>query len=203
MIKIISFLILITFLIHLESKAQNTLVLVNGKKIEIGEYKYGDTYLTYKNKKGKLKSSYLNDIFSVEEQNGKEKVFYIPDSTEANAFTIDQMRDFVNGTYDARTNYKTPWITTAGLIIGGGSAGLTAAGMSSLLVPVLPAFYSAGIGIIKVKKEKIDLPTNLKNNEYYLEGYVQRVNHKRTNHAILSSAAGIALGVAAVILFAK
>lgn len=201
--KFISSFILIAFIFSFKVNAQNTLVLVNGKKIEIGEYKYGDTYLTYKNTKGKLKSSYLNDIFSVQEKNGKEKIFYIPDSTEAKAFTIDQMRDFVNGSYDARTNYKTPWITTAGIVIGGSSAGLTAVGMSSLLVPVLPTFYSAGIGLVKVKKEKLDLPEKLKNNEYYLEGYMQRANHKRINHAILGSGVGLALGIAAVILFAK
>ena len=203
MLKLISFIIFASFIFQINSQAQNTLILVNGKKIAIGEYKYGDAYLTYKSQKGKLKSTYLDDVFAVKEQNGKEKVFYIPDSTEANAFTVNQMRDFVNGTYDARTNYKTPWITSVGLIVGGGSAGLTAAGMSSLLVPVLPSFYSACIGLIKVKKEKLNLPAKFKNNEYYMEGYVQRVNHKRINHAILGSGAGIALGIVAVILFAK
>lgn len=202
--KLIYYFVLIALVAGFsESKAQNTLLLVNGKKIEVGEFKVSDSlFLAYKNKKGKIKSVYLHDIFSVQEQNGKETIFYIPDHTDTESFTINQMRDFVNGAYDARTNYKTPWITTGGFVVGGGSAvAVSAIGLNSLLVPIFPALYSGGVGIVKVKKDKLNIPDNFKNNDYYLEGYTRVANHKRINNAIIGSGVGMALGIVAVIIF--
>lgn len=188
-----------------ESKAQNTMLLVNGKKIEIGEFKVDDSlFLAYRSKKGKIKSVDLRDIFSVREKKGNETIFYAPDNTDTESFTINQMRDFVNGAYDARTNYKTPWVTTGGFIVGGGSAvAVTAVGLNSLLVPIFPALYSGGVGIIKVKKDKLNVPDNLKKNDYYMEGYTRVANHKRINNAIIGSGIGMALGIVAVIVFSK
>ena len=188
-----------------ESKAQNTMLLVNGKKIEIGEFKVDDSlFLAYRSKKGKIKSVDLRDIFSVREKKGNETIFYAPDNTDTESFTINQMRDFVNGAYDARTNYKTPWVTTGGFIVGGGSAvAVTAVGLNSLLVPIFPALYSGGVGIIKVKKDKLNVPDNLKKNDYYMEGYTRVANHKRINNAIIGSGIGMALGIVAVIIFSK
>ncbi|RLD74689.1 MAG: hypothetical protein DRJ10_16640, partial [Bacteroidetes bacterium] len=69
------FVLIILTLSLLESKAQNTLLLINGKKVEIGEFKRSDSlFLAYKNKKGKIKSVNLFDIFSVQEKNGKETI---------------------------------------------------------------------------------------------------------------------------------
>jgi len=204
--RLISYFFLIAIAVSFsESKAQNTMLLVNGKKIEIGEFKVSDSlFLAYKNKKGKIKSTNLIDVFSVKEQNGKETIFYVPDNIDAESFTINQMRDFVNGAYDARTNYKTPWITTGGFVVGGGSAvAVSAVGLNSLLVPVFPALYSGGVGMVKVKKEKLNIPDNLKTNDYYMEGYTRVANHKRINNAIIGSGIGMALGIVAVIIFSK
>ncbi len=204
--KLIYYLVLTTIFLHLfESKAQNTLWLVNGKKLTIGEFKVSDSlFLAYKNKKGKIKSADLRDVFSVKLKSGEETVFYVPDATDTESFSINQMRNFVNGAYDARTNYKTPWITTGGFVVGGGSAvAVSAIGLNSLLVPVFPALYSGGIGIIKVKKDKFDVPQNLKSNEHYMEGYMRMANHKRINNAIIGSGVGMALGIVAVIIFNK
>ena len=186
-----------------ESKAQNTLLLVTGKKIEIGEFKVSDSlYLAYQNKKGKIRSANLQDVFSVKAVNGKETIFYVPDSADTESFTTIQMRDFVSGASDARTNYKTPWIITGGFVVGGGSAvAVSAIGLNSLLVPIFPALYSGGVGIVKVKKEKLNIQDNLKSNNYYMEGYARVANHKRVNNAIIGSGIGMALGIIAVIIF--
>ncbi|MEN8120808.1 MAG: hypothetical protein ABFS35_10700 [Bacteroidota bacterium] len=199
------FALLAITLSFVESKAQNTLLLVTGKKIEIGEFKVGDSlFLAYKNKKGKIRSANLQDVFSVKKKNGEETIFYIPDSTDNETFTINQMRDFVNGAYDARTNYKTPWVTTGGFVVGGGSAvAVSVIGLNSLLVPIFPALYSGGVGIVKVKKNKLDIPENLKSNNYYVEGYTRVANHKRINNAIIGSGVGIAIGILGIIIFNK
>ncbi len=195
---------IIVLIFSFTANAQNKMLLVTGKKIDIGSYKIGESdYLSYKNEKGKTKSINKQDIFSIKEENGKETVIYVPNAEDSTAFTVEQMRDFVTGAYDARTNYKTPLITSVGLVVGGGSVGLTAAGMSTLLVPVLPVVYTSGIGIFKAKKEKLKLPENLKTNEYYTAGYLQRVNRKRVNHAIIGTLIGIAVGTVGVITFAK
>lgn len=204
--KLIYYFVLLAITVSFyKSKAQNTMLLVTGKKIEIGEFKVSNSlFLAYKNKKGKIRLTDLRDIFSVQKQNGKETIFYVPDSTDTESFTINQMRDFVNGAYDARTNYKTPWVTTGGFVVGGGSAvAVTAVGLNSLLVPFFPALYSGGVGIVKVKKDKLNIPDNLKNNDYYMEGYTRVANHKRTNNAIIGSGIGMALGIVAVIIFSK
>ena len=200
------YLLLVLFVFNVLAKAQNTMLLVNGKKIEINEYKIGkkeNKFLLYKNRKGKTKTINKQDIFSIKKQNGKETIFYVPDTSDTSAFSIEQMRNYVEGAYDARTNYKTPWINTAGILIGGGSAALSSAGMSVLLVPILPIGYSSVIGNIKLKKEKIKLPDNFKNNEYYTTGYLSSIKRKRTNHAILSSLIGVAAGISGVILLTK
>lgn len=185
-------------------KSQNTMLLVTGKKILIGEFKINESnYLSYKNQKGKIKSIAKQDVFSISSNTGKETIIYRQDLSDTAAFTVNQMRDFVTGAYDARTNYKTPWLTGTGFVLGGGSVGLSAAGMSALLIPVLPVTYSAGVGIFKAKKEKLKLPDNLKNNDYYTEGYLYRVNKKRINHAILGTIIGMAAGTIAVIAFTK
>jgi len=196
-------LILALFLSIFFANAQSTMFLVTGKKIEIKDFKADSSeYISYKNLKGKVKAINKQDVFSITENSGKETVFYVPNSADSTAFTINQMRDFVTGSYDARTNYKTPWLTSVGLVVGGGSVGLTAAGMSTLLVPVMPVAYTAGVGVFKKKKEKLKLPENLKSNEYYTAGYLQRVNRKRINHAIIGTLIGIAAGTVGVIIFA-
>ncbi len=198
------YLLIVLFSFSSFAKSQNTMLLVTGKKLDIGEFKLnkGD-YISYKNQKGKLKSIAKQDVFSINSNTGKETLIYTPDLSDTSAFTIPQMRDYVTGAYDARSSYKTPWLTSAGFIIGGSSVGLTAAGMSALLIPVLPVTYSAGVGIFKMKKEKLQFPDNLKNNDYYTEGYLNRVNRKRENHAILGTIIGMAAGTIAVIAFAK
>ena len=199
------FFLIIQSLVIIESKAQNTLVLVNGKKIEISEFKQRDSlFLSYKNKKGKIKLANLLDVFSVQKEDGKEIIYYVADSTNNESFTVNQMRNFVNGSYDARTNYKTPWITSAGFVVGGSSAiAVSSVGLNSVLAPVFPALYSGAIGIIKVKKEKLNIPENLRKNEYYTEGYYRTANHKRINNAIFSSGVGMAIGIVALLIFAK
>ncbi|MCF6241165.1 MAG: hypothetical protein L3J74_07460 [Bacteroidales bacterium] len=198
------YLLFVLFVFANLAKSQETMLLVTGKKISISDFKINESdYISYKNKKGKIKTIAKQDVFSISLENGKETVLYAPDLSDTAAFSVAQMRDYVKGAYDARTNYKTPWLTGSGFIIGGGSVGLTAAGMNALLIPVLPVTYSAGVGIFKMKKEKLQLPDNLKNNDYYTEGYLNRVNRKRVNHAILGTIIGMAAGTIAVIAFTK
>ena len=198
------YLVFVLFALANIAKSQNTMLLVTGKKLNIGDFKLNKSdYISYKNQKGKIKSIARQDVFSIRSSNDKETLVYSPDLSDTAAFTIDQMRDYVAGAYDARTNYKTPWLTGSGFILGGGSVGLTAAGMSALLVPVIPVTYSAGVGIFKMKKDKLKLPDNFKNNDYYTEGYLYRVNRKRANHAILGTIIGMAAGTIAVITLVK
>ncbi|OQY03911.1 MAG: hypothetical protein B6I20_04010 [Bacteroidetes bacterium 4572_117] len=182
-------------------KAQNTILLISGKKLEIGEFKLSDDmFLLYKNKKGKNKFADLRDVFSVKEQNGKETIFYNVDSTDIESFTINQMRSFVNGSFDARSNYKNPWVITGGFVVGAGSAvAVSVVGLNTIIAPVFPALYSGGVGIIK--KNKFDLPDKFKSNPHYMAGYKRAANHKRINNAIIGSGIGMALGIVAIIVF--
>lgn len=202
--KKILYLFFVLFCLSYYAKSQNTMLLVTGKKLVIGDFKLNKSdYISYKNQKGKIKSVAKQDVFSIRLNNGNETLIYHPDLSDTTAFTVEQMRDYVSGVYDARTNYKMPWLTSCAIVLGGSSIGLTAAGMNTLLAPVIPVTYSAGIGVFKVKKNKLQLPDNFKNNDYYTEGYLYRVNKKRINHAILGSIIGIAAGTLAVITLVK
>ena len=82
----------------ISSFSQNTMLLKNGKKITIGEYKVSEnSFLAYKNQKGKLKSIEIEDIFSIIDKSGAEKVFYKADSTDNESFSLEQMRFFIHG----------------------------------------------------------------------------------------------------------
>lgn len=198
------YLLIVLFSFSSFAKSQNTIFLVTGKKLAIGDFKMNKSdYISYKNKKGKIKSIPKEDVFSISSSTGNEILVYTPDLSDSSSFTIAQMRDYVRGAYDARTNYKTPWIGFAGFMVGGGSVGLTTLGMSSLLVPVLPISYDAGVGIFKMKSKKLKLSENLISNPYYKEGYLNRANRKRMNHAILGTIIGMAAGTVAVIAFVK
>jgi len=85
-------------------KSQNSVWFLNGDKIQISSYNVDttNTFILYKNKRNKEKAIDIDNIFSITDSLGNEKVFYskreIDDSL---TFSVKQMRSFVQGGYDA------------------------------------------------------------------------------------------------------
>ena len=182
--------------------SQNTVLLTNGKKMSIGEYKVSDNgFLAYKNQKNKINNIELADIFSVIEKSGNEKIFFKPDSIDNESFTVDQMRFFVKGESDAINNYKSPWTTIGGVVIGAGSViSIPLAGLNSLYVPIFPLAYTTSVGLIK-KAKKIGIEEQYLENKHYVLGFDKAAKHKRIKNSLFGSGIGLVVGIGVILVF--
>lgn len=190
--------LLSVFLIFSACHAQNTVSLLNGKKISINDYninKDEDTgNLIYKNANGKEKQIDIEEIFSVTDKRGKENIFYKKDSLTGNFFTIKQMKEYVKGEFEARQNYKAPLFTVLGFVAGGTSAILPLDKM--FYAPLIPGAATTIIGSTKASEKKIkNKYPNYANNNYYLLGYKESAKRKRINNALKGSAVGMVTGI--------
>jgi len=201
--KKIIILILLLQLTSLAIFSQNTMWLTNGEKITIGEYEANeDNILIYKKNNNKVKNIEIEDIFSIIEKSGNERIFYIPDTSNQDYFTISQMRQFVKGRTDARNNYNSKWTTIGGIVIGAGSViGVPLIGLNSLYAPIFPLSYNFITGLVKVKKEKIGIEKQYLKNKHYVLGFEKSAKQKRIKNSLFGTGIGIAVGIAAVLIF--
>ena len=200
--------IIATFLFQINtinSFSQNTMLLTSGKKITIGEYKVSESsFLAYKNQKEKLKSIVIEDVFSIIDKSGAETIFYKSDTTNNESFSVDQMRFFVNGENDAINNYKSPWTTVGGIVIGAGSViSVPLAGLNSLYTPIFPTAYVSSVGLIKVKTKKLGIKNQYLENKHYVLGFEKAAKQKRIKNSLFGSGIGIAVGIGAALVFLK
>jgi hypothetical protein len=196
-IKHLLSLLSLLFIINV-SLAQNTVWLLNGKKIIINDYninKYEDTHnLVYFNTRGKEKQIGVDDIFSVTDNTGEERIFYKKDSLIGSFFTTTQMKDYVRGEFEAHKNYKAPLSTALGFIAGGVSVIIPLEKM--FYAPLIPAAATTIIGCTKPAGKKIkNKYPNYANNNYYILGYKESAKNKRIKNALKGSVAGMAAGI--------
>ncbi|MBE9468125.1 MAG: hypothetical protein IMY72_07375 [Bacteroidetes bacterium] len=196
-IKHLLSLLSLLFIINV-SLAQNTVWMLNGKKTIINDYninKYEDTHnLIYQNSRGKDKQIGVDEIFSVTDNTGEEKIFYKKDSLIGRFFTTKQMKDYVRGEFEAHKNYKAPLSTALGFIAGGASVIIPLEKM--FYAPLIPAVATTIIGCTKPAEKKIkNKYPNYENNNYYILGYKESAKKKRINNALKGSVAGMAAGI--------
>lgn len=188
-IRIISLLFIVLNITPL--CAQNTLWLTNGKRIKIGDYKLDNKeVVVYKNLKGKFKSIEKFDVFSIINDSKNEVIIYQQDSTYDEAFTLLEMRAFVQGQYDANQRFKSPFTTVGGVVVAGAASVV----INPVYVIVLSGVYCSTIGLTNANKKKIIIPQEYTNNDQYLLGYKRSVKHKRIKNAIIGSVIGLAAG---------
>ena len=197
------FSLIIFQIITTGSFSQNTLVLTNGKKIDIGEFKLNENnILAYKNSKGKIKSVLIEDVFSSIDKLGTETIYYKPDSTDSESFNIEEMRFFINGESDAINNYKNLWTTIGGIVIGAGSViSVPLVGLNSLYIPIFPTAYTSTVGLIKVKTQKLGIEKQYLDNKHYVLGFKKVAKHKRIKNSLFGSGIGIAVGIGVALVF--
>lgn len=176
--------------------AQDELLLMNGKRYEGTAIDTTGLKVLFEinkseNKK-KVKSYYHDEIFSID-FNSTEKILYEPSTYFEDSYSKETMRFLVNGKSDARYHYKTKWVIPTGLVVGAGSALLMKGNIFTLLVPIV---YTGivQIPIVRVQPKSISSPEFL-GNDFYKEGYNHMARTKRTKHALLSSLAGVVVGI--------
>jgi len=189
--KIIIVAALLIMVFQIDSIAQNYLWLANGKKLQIADYKIENPDLIlYKNLKGKNKTIQTEEVFSINDNTGKEMVIYQPDTSFHDAFSIPEMKSFVMGQFDASQNYKSPW-TTIGSI---GVATVSSVFINPMYIFLISTGYCSCIGLTNPKDKKLNISLQFANDEHYKLGYKKAVKHKRIKNAIIGSGIGLIVG---------
>jgi len=197
-IVLLSFGYLLLFLSY--SYSQDTIIIVNGKRIVTKEYsidKFNKEF-NYINKRGKEKSIFLDNIFSIIDSTGTENLIYKPADNNLYKYSIEEMRDFIQGAYDASKYYKSPLSTFYGFIAGTGSTVL-------MYNPVYAIFPSGGVCVIislpNTSKKKVNKKyPHYADNDFYYSGYNQEAKNKRFTNSIKGAGVGVLTGLSFIIL---
>lgn len=134
------------------------------------------------------------EVFSVIDSLGVERVWYFHDTVFGNDLTTEQMRWFLNGERDARNGYKPIWpmvgafATGAGLVIGLNWE------MNGLFLPPIVAGAMA-LPRVHITRGSISNPL-MEGDEYYATGYARVGRSKRVIRTLISTFAGVAVGLA-------
>jgi len=198
------FVYFILFLItSISCFSQDTIWFLSGERLITSNYsiKMEDGMLTYL-KKNKEKKVGLEYVFSIHEKNGYEKVYYEATSIDNVPFSVEQMRSFVKGEFEASENYKANGAFLTGFVSGAGSVILIPFVSSRIFwSPVVPATVSAIVGSTNIKESKIikKYPQN-SNDEYFISGYSEIVKQKRISHSIVGGLVGLVAGISTAIL---
>lgn len=170
----------------------------DGKKMQVNEFKIENPeYIYYKNLKNKVKAIESSEVFAILDSSGKEILIFKADTSFKDAFTISEMRSFVQGQSDAIEKYKASWATIGGIAVSGATAMI----INPVYLIAVSGIYCAGVGVIPVREKKLNINPEFLNNEAYKLGYKKASKHKRIKNSIIGSAIGlvIGLGTAAII----
>jgi len=191
---------------------QQTLWLMNGKKITVQNYRLDSTdrlnqKVFYENSKGKEKDLFTDEVFSFTSTDFKETIIYHPQPELGVTLSITEMRDFLVGLGDAKLHNVSPW-----LIVGGCASGLAGAfvpspevklGESTMPVPIgilIPTAYVGLSGVMSPNVDKLkDKTPNPNPSEPYLMGYQEGVKKKIIKNSLLSAGVGFLAGFIVIV----
>lgn len=209
----ISIIIILGFLIHLHSHAQDTLKLNTGKSKVVKVIYETPLYVCYKKIKdndttqlGKEKMMEKEDVFQIaylkraDKNGGKPKVVqvYQQDSLEENYLTVNEMQRYINGRQQAYQHYNS---LKYGLVGFGGGVLSSYFGPFWGVIPV--ATYTGFSGFWAFKPFfRVDNDEDLKD-EAFLEGYRQVARSKQAKAAIIGAGSGLVAGVTALYFIFK
>lgn len=162
----------------------------------------------YENEKGRLVEIDKDYIFSKTDKDSKEEILYSPDPDSSNHryFSVNEMRDYIQGELDARENYKAPLATITGFIVGGTSPFVMwyGIGYPPFYSPMLPAGYTAVVGLTETSRKKIYKNNpEYKDNMFYLMGYREVSKSKRIVNVIKGSLIGLVAGITTGIIISS
>jgi len=142
--------------------------------------------------RGKIrpKSIHRSEVFSIT-RNGLEEVLYVKDTVFGDDLSVQEMRIFIAGEKDGRTNYNTMPTMLVGMALAGTAAYFAeGAFMGTLAVPlVYPLFHL--LPTIKIREKTITDP-NHRYNEIYATGYEGVARSRK----LLAAFKGVLIGAA-------
>lgn len=152
-------------------------------------------YLTQrKNGTWKERAEPTEEVFSVVDSLGRERIWYFYDTVFGNDLTVEQMRWFLKGEQDARKGYKPTWpmvgsfAASAGLVIGLNWE------MNGLFLPPIASGIMA-VPRVHVTPGSISDPL-MEGDVHYATGYARVGRSKRVIRTLISTFAGVAAGLA-------
>ncbi len=185
--------------------SQYSIQLTDGTKIETSKYKFDEQnqMFLYKNKRDKTRVLYCQEVFSVIEENGNEEVFYRC-REEGIDPTLEQFRDYLQGHYDARDNYKAKGAMFTGFALGAATVyAVPTIGLSTLYAPALPTAGNIISGSIKIKAKNLNISPEYANNQCYIDGYLEMAKRKKITRTLFGTSIGISVGIASAIILFK
>lgn len=199
-------LLLLFVLISFQTRAQDTLLLMNGREMNCRILADTGTVFEFElvkpNGKVKLRELHKNDVFSVKKAGQQEVILYAQDELMGDIYSIDEMRFYLAGEHDARENFSA-WPTfavgfalCAGISLWGGDGYITAVGPPILytMIQLVPK--------IKIREKTMSRP-EYKYNDIYADGYEPPARSRKLFRAMGGSFAGSATGVALWFLLIK
>lgn len=197
MLRYCSLLILSIF-IGFQSFAQDKIVLLNGKVIELKSYTVNDEYIFYNRKddtRSKQRLLEKLDVFSILKADSSEIVIYKDDTI--NGLSIEQVRNYIRGEQGAMRFYNRQAHIGESAIIGMASSILI---FYSLPVPM---FNAVILGRFSPKKMQIpegyDLPYS--KTEEYAVGYQKKARNLKIQQSIKWGYIGLGVGLAGFIAY--
>lgn len=191
--KSISIILALLFIFIYGTYSQDTINLISGKQIfakSIYE-EPNSTLLKYDirfHEKAKQKAVDLLNVYSIHYSNHTQKIFYKQDSAIGFDLTVKQMELNILGEREALKNYKAPWITVGGFVVGA-----TATYFLGFWGVISPAVYATAFGIITPKiHTSPELSYATTSDFNFREGYKYTATRIKVKNAILGSIVGVA-----------
>jgi hypothetical protein len=192
-----SFLLLLVAAAAFQLAAQDRILLMSGQTIDakvLGQSTLEIRYLDERRGKVKERAEPTENVFSVTDSLGRERIWYFHDTIFGNDMTIDQMRWFIKGEQDARVGYKPILPMISGFVVG---AGLTIGLNLEVNSIAVPPVYAAIMALprVHVTPGSISDPL-MEGDPYYAHGYAKVGRSKRVVRTLFSTFAGVAVGLA-------
>ncbi|MEZ4756275.1 MAG: hypothetical protein R2817_05565 [Flavobacteriales bacterium] len=177
--------------------AQDNILLMNGRVITAKVLGQSTLEIRYLVPNGKAppreRQEPTEDVFSVTDSLGRERIWYFYDTVFGNDMSVDQMRSYIKGQQDARDGYKPTWTTVGGFVFGAGTVIAANLEMNAFF---LPPIYAVAMTLprVNVTRGSIRDPY-MEGNEDYAYGYARVGRTKRVVRGLLSTFAGIGTGL--------
>ena len=192
--------ILLSVLAFCNINAQDTILLMKGKRLFVSDSKVevnakGDTVVSFHTDKGKTKSKRIDKVFSLSSTSG-EQVFYVPD-TAAEEPSVENMRRFLQGKADFSGGFSWGFYAGGVAAMAAGEVIPTLkfkVGSNNADIPigmVVPFGYIFVVGNTtkSVEKLKAKYP-NMSDDEYYIFGAQAAISQKRMRDGALGVLTG-------------
>jgi hypothetical protein len=191
--------IMLVLLCAFSGNAQDKILLMNGQERNCKIVSDTGLVVTYeyakRNGKIKLLTANRGEIFSYTKQGNPEVIVYEMDTLFANnIYEASQMRAFLAGQNDARSNFKARHIAAIGFVSCALIGFVGQDGYFTAVGPPILFTLSQFIGKVKIR-EKTMSNVAYKYNDIYADGYEPPARTKKLITALWSGFAGSAMGV--------